>query len=107
MKRQYTISLRVQARRRVQLGRLAMQMFVLLIVGRRDFREQASHHLNDVLDLHVADLVLRALVSRGAAGSAAVPDLREGAHVLAREALDVLQVPHFDLCGACLPRVHT
>lgn len=37
-------------------------MFMLLIVGRRNLRQQAGYHLDDVLDLHLADLILWAFL---------------------------------------------
>ena len=46
---------------------LAMQMIVLPVIGRGDLGQQASYHLNDVGDRHLADLVLGPNVGRIAA----------------------------------------
>ena len=97
MESQNTVGLSTHRGAGVGGGHLPVQMLVLHIVCRGDFGEETSHHLNDVLYGHAADLVLRTLVPTLLSEALAV--IRKGLRVIVRQALDVRQVFDFDATG--------
>lgn len=93
---QDTRRLLTQARGTFRGWYLAMEMIVLAVVCGCNFGQQACHHLNDVRDGHLADLILGPNVRRVPTLPAREgAHLREGASIVNGEALDVGQA--FDL----------
>ena len=67
-----------------------MQMLVLSVIRSRDLCQKTGDHLDDVLDGHATNLILRSLIAT------LKPVLGRSMHIAVGQSLDVSQVTHFD-----------
>lgn len=96
MKGQYAGGLRAEVARTIGGRKVPMHLFVVDIVGGRDFSQEPRDHLNDIRDRHGADFVL-AFLSPLPWGLR-IP-LRLGMVFLVGEALNMGQISDFDAIG--------
>ena len=73
---------------------MSVKMFVLAVVRRRDLRQQARHHLDDIRNRHRADLILLPDLEAGNPSVFSMSRMRQ--ELFTRKAMDMIDISDLD-----------